>query len=231
MKKQILVVGNKGLIGTSIQEHLELKFGRSNVEGIDLCKEFDLRERSSIQDFLKKKAGINYIVNASGLNDHVSKISDKKHKYQTDIDYIDDFLLLNVKAVCWLIEDAKEFLTNFRGIINFASLYGIKAPYHPIYETGKSLSYTLSKHALEGITRYYSTLYGPLDISVNSIRIGGIETSTQPGSFKEWFVSRTPKQRMASPNDLMGTIELLCNFENAYITGQTISIDGGLLAW
>ena len=140
-------------------------------------------------------------------------------------------MFINVKSVCWLIEAARVNCPNLNGIINFASLYGVKAPYHPIYENGKSLGYTISKHALEGITRYYSTLYGPLKIAVNAVRVGGIETKEQQKNFQKWFISRTPFGRMATPGDLVGIIKFLCSQNSSYITGQTISVDGGMTAW
>lgn len=227
----ILIVGNSGLIGKATENHF-LKSGiYKEVFGIDFGDDFDLKNRNSIQAFLRKNRDINYIINASGLNDHVSNSKLRTDQFQTDLANMDEFLALNVKSVCWLIEDARNILSDLRGVVNFASLYGEKAPYHPIYENGKSLSYTVSKHALEGITRYYSTLYGPLQIAINAIRIGGIQTDKQPSKFQEWFVSRTPVGRMAVPEDLFGVMDLLCAEKNSYITGQTITVDGGMTAW
>ena len=115
-------------------------------------------------------------------------------------------------------------------MVNFASLYGIRSPYHPIYDKPKSLSYTVSKHALEGITKYYAALYGKNGITINAVRIGGIEAN-QSKKFKEWFSSRTPLGRMADLKDLYGTINLLCSEEGSYITGQSITVDGGYTSW
>ena len=138
---------------------------------------------------------------------------------------------INVKSVCWLIEDGHTYLPAIKGIVNFSSLYGVRSPFHPVYKKPKSLSYTLSKHALEGVTKYYSAFYGPDQVRVNAVRVGGVENDEQPVAFKEWFVSRTPLARMAKVEDLFGVVELLCSEKSSYITGHNFTVDGGYSTW
>ncbi len=226
--RKVLVIGSRGLVGRGVCNFFENKANVQLAE-IDLCNNFDLRDKRSIREYLKSQSHVEYVVNCSGLNDHVSKeISIEDNK--TDLGNIDLFLDINVKAVCWIIEYAKENLKNLKGVVNFSSLYGTRSPFLPIYEKPKSLSYTVSKHALEGITKYYAALYGKDGITVNAVRIGGIE-SNQSEKFKKWFTSRTPLGRMASLKDLFGAINLLCSEEGSYITGQNITVDGGYTSW
>ena len=229
--KTILIIGHQGLIGTQVKSFFESHVDNVNLISVDLNDNFDLLNRESMITFLKTHPNINYIVNCTGLNDHVQGKVSNLSEFETDIEFLDKFMDMNVKSVCWLIEDGYKFLPNINGIINFSSLYGIMSPYHPIYKTQKSLSYTLSKHALEGVIRYYSALFGGEGLRINSIRVGGIGTKDQPSKFKDWFESRTPLGRMAKVDDLFGVLELLCSEKSSYITGQSFAVDGGLTVW
>ena len=226
--RKVLIIGSNGLVGKGVSDFFE---NTENVQltKVDMCENFDLRDKQSIKKYLKSKSDIEYIVNCSGINDHVDE-NDSLDSTKTDLDNMDLFFDINVKSVCRIIEYSKENLNNLKGVINFASLYGIRSPFHPIYDKPKSLSYTVSKHALEGITKYYAALYGKNGITINAIRIGGIEAN-QSKRFKEWFTSRTPLGRMANLKDLYGTINLLCSEEGSYITGQSITVDGGYTSW
>ena len=206
----ILLIGSSGLIGSKIKTHLEESFSDNKIISVDQSQIFDLRDRKSIVKFFKSNQDINYILNCSGLNDHVAS-ENKFEINKTDLADLDNFMQINVKSVCWLIEDGHTYLPAIKGIVNFSSLYGVRSPFHPIYSHPKSLSYTLSKHALEGVTKYYSAFYGPAQLRVNAIRVGGIENDAQPVEFKEWFISRTPLARMAKVEDLFGVVELLCS--------------------
>jgi len=226
--RTILIIGSSGLVGSGVLNYFK-DMENTNVIEVDLNKTFDLRNKESIKEFYLLNPDIKFIVNCSGLNDHVKDSSSTK-KNKTDLESIDIYFDINVKSVCWIIEYGHKYLKALEGVINMASLYGIRSPFHPIYDSPKSLSYTISKHALEGVTRYYSAFYGKDSLRINALRIGGINTG-QSRKFTDWFNSRTPLGRMAELDDLYGTINLLCSKEGSYITGQNICIDGGYTSW
>ena len=226
--RTILVIGSSGLVGSGVSNYFK-HMGKTNVIEVDLNENFDLKNKESIKEFYLLNPDINFIINCSGLNDHIKEsLSNERNK--TDLESIDIFFNINVKSVCWIIEYGHKYLKGLEGVINFSSLYGIRSPFHPIYDSPKSLSYTISKHALEGVTRYYAAFYGKDSLRINAVRIGGINAS-QPKKFTEWFNSRTPLGRMAEVDDLYGTINLLCSKQGSYITGQNICIDGGYTSW
>ena len=210
--RNILIIGYKGLVGTGITKFYESK-NDVNLITADLNDKFDLRDKNTIINLYKTNPKIEYIINCSGINDHVDKTLDTQ-KNKTDLENIDVFLDINIKSVCWMIEYAKEYLKDLKSIVSFGSL-----------------GYTVSKHALEGITKYYSTLYAKEGITLNTVRIGGIETINQNEEFKEWFISRTPVGRMANVEDLFGAVDLLCSKKGSYISGQSICVDGGYTTW
>ncbi len=227
--RNILIIGHNGLVGKGISSFFE-EMQDVNLKTVDLSKNFDLTNRISVENYLRENNKIQYIINCSGLNDHVEIRNKKEELQKTDLHLLDKYYEINVKAVCFLIEEAKKVLPDISSLINFSSLYGERSPYHPIYENPKSLSYTISKHALEGLTKYYAAFHGNSGFRINSVRIGGIN-SNQPKKFRDWFISRTPLGRMGEINDLYGAVDFLSSEKSKYITGQTITVDGGYSLW
>lgn len=99
-----------------------------------------------------------------------------------------------------------------------------------------------AKAALESLCRYFAVTLGPRGITVNAISPGcvfgepnrvdggvlhGLPNAVQE-SIREWHQSGwTPLRRLATPKDIAGAVWLLCRDEAAFITGQTLHVDGG----
>ena len=108
-----------------------------------------------------------------------------------------EYFFQNVIAPKNLIEQSVTICKKIKSIINFASLYGLKSPFHPIYKKKKSLSYCVSKHAMEGLTKYYATLYAEKNIRINNIRVGGVQNN-QPKEFIKNFLKKTPNKKLVN---------------------------------
>ena len=123
-------------------------------------------------------------------------------------------------------------------IIQTASIYGLMAPDHRIYEVSFYLDreintpavYTASKAAIIGFTKHLSTYWAPQGIRVNTLTPGGIE-SGQNDEFKKRYANRTPMNRMAQAHEMVGALLYLASDAASYVTGQNIIVDGGLSAW
>ena len=123
-------------------------------------------------------------------------------------------------------------------IIQTASIYGIMAPDHRIYEGSMYLgrqintpaAYTASKAGIIGLTRHLATYWADKGIRVNTLTPGGTE-SGQNEEFKRRYSSRVPLGRMAVPEEMVGALLYLASDASAYVTGQNIIVDGGLNAW
>ena len=93
-------------------------------------------------------------------------------------------------------------------------------------------AYASSKAALSQLVRVLAREWAPKNITVNAIGPAMIETPmtqeylAKPG-FREQAVAAIPMGRLAEPRDLMATIILLLADGGAFITGQTIYVDGG----
>lgn len=225
-KRKILIVGNKGLIGSYL-ENFYSKQKNVKLICVDKSESFDLTKKNNVSDFLIKNKDIEYIINASGKNDHIKK--NKKEIFEDD-KILMEYISQNVIAPKNLIEQSLLVCKKIKSIINFASLYGLKSPYHPIYKKKKSLSYCISKHAMEGLTKYYATLYADKKIRINNIRVGGVENN-QPKNFKINFLKKTPNKKMVSKKDLAHLVDFLCSEKSEYIIGENINLDGGYNLW
>jgi NAD(P)-dependent dehydrogenase (short-subunit alcohol dehydrogenase family) len=150
---------------------------------------------------------------------------------------------INLSAPVFLTKHMLEVF-NFNSerkcrIINMLSTYGIVPPNQNIYkdysnktgtETYKPLSYSVSKAALEMVTRYLAVYLAQRNITVNAIAPGGIGNN-QDESFVKAYVELTPMKKMGKVEDLMGAFEYLLSPGSDYMTGQTMIIDGGWTVW
>ncbi len=93
--------------------------------------------------------------------------------------------------------------------------------------------YSAAKAGMMGLTRVMAVEVADLGIRVNAVAPGStrtalIEQGLQDGSIKlEAILSEIPMGRMATPDDIAGTVLFLASEDAGYITGQTIVVDGG----
>lgn len=109
-------------------------------------------------------------------------------------------------------------------IINVSSIIGSRG-YNGL------VAYSASKAGLDGVTRALARELGRRQITVNSVAPGYVRTemsSTLTAGQLAQIVNRTPFGRLASENDVVGLIMFLLSEEAAFITGQTIMVDGGV---
>tara|TARA_B100000579_G_scaffold16581_1_gene11750 strand:+ start:1946 stop:2764 length:819 start_codon:yes stop_codon:yes gene_type:complete len=124
-------------------------------------------------------------------------------------------------------------------IINVSSDLGVIAPDQRIYDKSenilnvknfKPISYSISKHALHGITKYLSTYWAHKKIRVNTLVMGAV-FNNQSRTLVKNLQKRIPLGRMAKKNEYKKAIQFLANKENSYMTGQKLIVDGGRTIW
>lgn len=97
------------------------------------------------------------------------------------------------------------------------------------------MPYAVSKKGLEQMTRALAMEWGPRGIRVNALAPGFILTDltnklwAQP-VMQEWAMANTPLQRLGRPGDLVGAALFLASDASAFMTGQTVYVDGGCSA-
>lgn len=107
-------------------------------------------------------------------------------------------------------------------IVNMSSLAG---------QTGNAgqVNYAASKAALIAMTKSLAMEIGARNVRVNAVAPGLIETDMiQDIPFLDELKKRIPLARLGKPEEVAGAVSFLCSPDAAYITGTTISVNGGL---
>jgi NAD(P)-dependent dehydrogenase (short-subunit alcohol dehydrogenase family) len=112
-------------------------------------------------------------------------------------------------------------------IINMSSGSGLTGALAPT-------AYGVSKAGIITLTQYVATQHGKEGIRCNAIAPGLIVTeaasSYASGPFGEMMLRHHLTPRLGTPGDIAAAVAFLASDEAAFITGQLISVDGGLLA-
>ena len=138
---------------------------------------------------------------------------------------IDDIISTNLRGTILFNKEAlKHFMDNRHGtIVNVSSIYG---------KTGGSLEsiYSSCKAGIIGLTKSLAVEYAPF-VRVNAVAPGCIETkmtSNLSALDKECIVDATPLERLGTPQDVANAIYFLASDESSFITGEVLSVTGGV---
>jgi gluconate 5-dehydrogenase len=116
-------------------------------------------------------------------------------------------------------------------IVNIASIAGLTGG-HPDFVN--VVGYSSSKGAIISMTRDLATSWAPYAIRVNAIAPGWFPTKMSTAlleRFREPMLANIPLHRFGTMEDIQGVAIFLASPASAYITGQTVIVDGGTTAW
>jgi len=116
-------------------------------------------------------------------------------------------------------------------IVNVASIAALVGG-NPDYM--QTVGYNSSKGAVISMTRDLATSWAKHNITVNAVAPGWFPTRMSGGliaEFEERMLADIPLGRFGNPEDLKGVVVFLASPAAAYMTGQTIVVDGGATAW
>ena len=121
-------------------------------------------------------------------------------------------------------------------IINIGSDLAFIAPNQNIYTNNtinederpvKPFSYSVVKHSIVGLSKYFSGRFAPYGVRVNLLAPGGVWNKKLSNDFVNQLVELIPIGRMADQDDYKGAIQFLCSDASAYMTGASLLVDGG----
>lgn len=116
----------------------------------------------------------------------------------------------------------KDMLTHRCGrVVNVASLSGLKG-------LPGQVNYSAAKAALIGATRALAQEVAPRKVTVNAVCPGFIDSDMTASLDKKELKKLVPMQRFGTPDEVASLVSFLVSDRASYITGQAISINGGL---
>lgn len=178
---------------------------------------------SLITDTVKECGRLDVMVNNAGIGGKQQlKTADHSH------DDWHNVIAVNQTGVFYCMKVAlKQMLAQGQGnIVNVASLAGLKA-------SGNNLSYSASKFAVVGMTKSAALEYGRKNIRINAVCPGYthsalldklLSVSPDMGRKLKRFI---PMGRFGEANEIAEAICWLASENSKFITGQTITLDGG----
>jgi NAD(P)-dependent dehydrogenase (short-subunit alcohol dehydrogenase family) len=242
--RRAIVTGAGSGIGQAVALHLLSEGARVtavdiNDRGLDPVREAgaealvidlsDETQRASLVESARQDPP-HFLVNAAAIL-QVIPVADVTH------DVFWRHFSVNVEAVWFLCRDIGAVMAEGGAIVNFSS------PSARWAYTLETAVYGATKTAIQGVTRSFAIHLAPRGIRVNAISPGITDTPMQEKvlqevsrlrglSYDDLASSRTnlvPLKRSAPPSEMAGVVVFLLSDPAAYITGQTIYVDGGYI--
>jgi len=215
--------------------HIAINYNSSKAEAVKTVNEIkslgvdafaiqanvgDLKQVTSmIDETVERFSKIDILVNNAGIIDDSLLLRMKDDAWKTVID-----TNLNGTFYCSRAALKSMFKSKWGRIINIGSVVGIRG------NVGQT-NYTASKAAINGFTFALAKEVATRNITVNTITPGYVSTdtvATLSDKQKETIMTWIPMKKFGEVEDIANMVGYLASNKAKYITGQVISVDGGM---
>ncbi len=185
---------------------------KANVASYEEC--------SAMFDFMVEKFGrIDILVNNAGITKDMLLMRMSTEQFDAVID-------INLKGTFHCMQLASKHMIKAKSgrIINLSSVSGVLG-------NAGQVNYAASKAGVIGMTKSAAREMAARGITVNAIAPGFIKTDMTDvlsDKVKEAIIESIPMKTFGLPEDIANTVAFLAGESGRYITGQTISVDGGM---
>jgi len=215
---------NVAIIYHGNKEKAEETCAACKENGVDaIAIQCDVKDKAqvevAIENVCESFGSIDVLVNNAGMTKDGLLVRMSEDDFDTVIN-------TNLKG-CFLFSKAcAAIMMKQRSgkIINIASIVGIQG------NAGQA-NYAASKAGIIGFTKSLAKELGSRGITVNAVAPGFVETDMTDvlsDKVKEAFLNMVPLRRTAKPEDIANAIGFLASEKADYITGQVLTVDGGM---
>ncbi len=216
--KTVFLTGGTRGIGAAIHRELKASGHRLITPSRE---ELDLSSGESVDAYLASltDANVDILINNAGVNhpQSIPEISSENWMHTMQVNLGSALKRIQFFAPAMAAR-------GYGRILNTSSILG------SVTKEGRAV-YSMTKAALDALTRSSAVEFGPSGVIVNSLAPGYVDTeltrqNNTPTAIGA-IVSSIPLRRMARPEELAKVAAFLVSEGNTYITGQTIVADGG----
>ncbi len=244
-RRSALVIGGSSGIGLASAQARAAAGARVSITGVDEASvhaataslsgrgadgtTLDVREVDAVEALLATFDGIDVLVYSAGVQRYGTVV-------ETSPELWDEVLGINLRGAYLVARAAIPRMPRGAAIVNVASVQGI-ATQHGV------AAYTASKAALLGLTRAMAIDHAGAGIRVNAVCPGSVDTpmlresaalfahdDTSPEDLMAGWGRSHPLGRVATPAEIGSVVAFLAGGDASFVTGSTVTVDGGLLA-
>ncbi|KPK26119.1 MAG: hypothetical protein AMJ66_12065 [Betaproteobacteria bacterium SG8_40] len=218
---QVIIAGREA--GTLEKTAGEISTGPKPVKPVvcDVAKPEDIARL--VESTLSAFGRIDTLVSVAGVNKRMKaeRYTTEEYDWIMDINLRGSFMLAQAVGKHMIGQEAGSII-NIDSLNTYAPLKGVTP-------------YAMSKAGVLMMTRALANEWGRHGVRVNSIAPGFFPTALSKKlwaeeKMRDWAIQNTPLGRLGDVKELVGTAVFLASDASAFITGQTIRVDGGVTA-
>jgi NAD(P)-dependent dehydrogenase (short-subunit alcohol dehydrogenase family) len=219
----VVISGRHDDAGKALAAELQAKGAEAEFIRADIRYDHELR--ALVGGTVERFGRLDIAVNNAGTDGHLGPITGlDAETYAASFDTNVLGTLLSLKHELRVMQQQGS-----GSIVNVSSIYGQKG-----FANGSL--YVAGKHAITGITKSAALEAAPYGVRVNAVGPGPIETAMLNrvtggnAEAKAAFLATVPSGRAGEPDEVAEAIRYISSPQAAYLTGQTIFLDGGMTA-
>lgn len=198
----------------ALQDEITTAGGKALAIKADSASEQAIRD--AVAKTVEAFGGVDILVNNAGVL-AIAPLEEFK------LEDFDRTLAINVRSVFIASQEAARHMKEGGRIINIGSTNADRMPF------GGGGVYAMSKSALVGLTKGLARDLGPRGITVNNVQPGPVDTDMNPADsdFAESLMGLMAVPRYGKAEEIAAMVAYLAGPEAGYVTGASLTIDGG----